>query len=131
MVQVLTNLVGNALKFTASGGTISIAVRNARDDIHIAISDTGIGIPEDKYAAIFDRFQQIDPAISGAARGAGLGLAITKELVELHRGRIWVESELGKGTTFTFTLPKYSDVEDAAGSVVAVGDLLQEAAHDE
>ncbi|MDA2923646.1 ATP-binding protein [Acidobacteria bacterium AH-259-L09] len=108
VVQVLNNLVGNALKFTGSRGTVSIALKNGQGDIEISVADTGRGIAEEKMAVIFDRFQQLDRSDGGGEKGTGLGLAIAKELVELHKGEIGVESELGKGTTFTFTLPKYS-----------------------
>jgi signal transduction histidine kinase len=106
VVQILTNLVGNALKFTDAGGTVSVAVKNDQDDLQICVADTGLGIAEEELQVIFDRFQQLDRSYGGGEKGTGLGLAIAKELVELHNGKIWVESELGKGTTFTFTLPK-------------------------
>ena len=106
VVQILTNLVGNALKFTAAGGTVSVAVKNGEDDLQITVADTGLGIAEEELQVIFDRFQQLDRSYGAGEKGTGLGLAIAKELVELHRGKIWVKSELGKGTTFTFTLPK-------------------------
>ena len=106
VVQILTNLIGNALKFTDPGGTVLIGIKNGQDDLRISVADTGVGIAEEELQIIFDRFQQLDRSYGGGEKGTGLGLAITKELVELHRGRISVESELGKGTTFTFTLPK-------------------------
>ncbi len=106
VVQILNNLVGNALKFTNAGGAVSVAVKNGHDDVQISIADTGLGIAEEELQVIFDRFQQLDRSYGGGEKGTGLGLAIAKELVELHQGEIWVESEVGKGTTFTFTLPK-------------------------
>ena len=109
VVQILTNLVGNALKFTDAGGTVSVAVKNDHDDLQICVADTGLGIAEEELQVIFNRFQQLDRSYGGGEKGTGLGLAIAKELVELHMGKIWVESELGKGTTFTFTLQKSAD----------------------
>ncbi len=116
VIQILNNLVGNALKFTDPGGTVSIAVKNGQDDLQISVADTGWGIVEEELQVIFDRFQQLDRSYGGGEKGTGLGLAIVKELVELHRGRIWVESELGKGTTFTFTLPQECRQPDSSPS---------------
>jgi two-component sensor histidine kinase len=118
IVRVVTNLVGNAIKFTGEGGTISIAIRNGTDDILISVSDTGDGIAEEHQERIFERFQQVDREDGAAVKGTGLGLAIAKDLVELHGGTISVQSEPEMGSTFSFTLPAYS--MDA---------LLQEAAH--
>ncbi len=108
IVRVLTNLVGNALKFTGDGGTISIAIQNGREVTQISVSDTGRGIAEENQERIFQRFQQVDRTDAGGEKGTGLGLAIAKDLVELHGGTISVQSELGKGSTFSFTLPVYS-----------------------
>jgi two-component system sensor histidine kinase ChiS len=102
--QILHNLVGNAIKFTQSGEVkISAAQRNGV--IEISVADTGIGISKDKQQDIFKSFEQVDASISREYGGTGLGLAITKSLVELHGGKIWVESEVGKGSTFIFSLP--------------------------
>lgn len=108
VVQILNNLVGNALKFTGSGGSISIAFKNGQHELQISVADTGIGIAQESLSAIFNRFQQLNRSNGSGDKGTGLGLAIAKELVGLHGGRIWVASELGKGSTFTFTLPKYN-----------------------
>jgi signal transduction histidine kinase len=105
--QVLTNLVGNALKFTASGGRISIAVERGEDVVKFAISDTGEGIRSDILDKIFERFVQSNKT---DRRGLGLGLFIAKSIVEGHGGRIWAESTLGKGSTFYFTLPTVSEL---------------------
>ncbi len=102
--QILHNLVGNAIKFTESG-TVAVAAAVKDGMVEVAISDTGIGISKDKQQDIFKSFEQVDASISREYGGTGLGLAITKSLVELHGGKIWVESEVGKGSTFTFTLP--------------------------
>jgi two-component system sensor histidine kinase GlrK len=105
ILQVLRNLIGNALKFTPTGGTVSIAVRRRDNGIGVSVTDTGPGIPKEHQAAIFDKFRQV--TLSGAARvpGTGLGLAIVKHIVQDHGGTLWVESEAGQGSTFTFVLP--------------------------
>lgn len=104
--QILLNLVGNAVKFTQSG-EIEICVRgNSRQagELLFSVRDTGIGIPEDKRETIFENFTQADSSITHRFGGTGLGLAITRRLIELMGGKIWVQSELGKGSTFFFTL---------------------------
>ncbi len=102
--QVLYNLIGNAIKFTVTGSvTISAEPKGAQ--IQVAVRDTGIGIPENKRGVIFQEFEQGDGSISREFAGTGLGLSISKKLVELHSGKMWVESERGKGSTFFFTLP--------------------------
>ena len=111
IVRVVTNLVGNAIKFTEDGGTISIAVRNGLKDVQVSVSDTGDGIAPENHSRIFERFQQVDRTYGTGEKGTGLGLAISKELVELHGGTLWVKSELGKGSTFSFTLPVYKREE--------------------
>jgi PAS domain S-box-containing protein len=104
--QIVANLLSNALKFTAAGGRICVDVDPAADGFaRVSVSDTGIGIPLAQHEAIFDRFHQIEPAMSGIREGTGLGLAITKRLVQAQGGRIWLESEPGRGSRFTFTLP--------------------------
>ena len=104
--QILFNLVGNAIKFTPEGGTIKISVIEEKEESQISVSDTGIGIKEEDLETIFESFRQLDSSVTKKYKGAGLGLAITKRLVQMHNGRIWVESKLGEGTKFTFTLPK-------------------------
>ncbi|MFQ5630159.1 MAG: ATP-binding protein, partial [bacterium] len=102
--QILHNLVDNAIKFTESGSvTVSAAVTN--EVVKISVADTGIGIPEEKFNTVFRSFEQVDASTAREYGGTGLGLAITKKLVELHDGAIRLESEVGKGTTFSFTLP--------------------------
>jgi PAS domain S-box-containing protein len=102
--QIMYNLVGNAIKFTESGFvTVSAQVRN--NQIEVTVADTGIGIQENKFEAIFKSFEQVDTSLSRSYSGTGLGLSITKQLVELHGGTIRVESELGQGSRFIFTLP--------------------------
>ncbi|MCK4751920.1 MAG: PAS domain S-box protein [Planctomycetes bacterium] len=106
IIQVLTNLVNNAIKFTKEG-TITIATAKSHGMVHVSVRDTGLGIGEQDTAKLFRSFEQL--AIGGKRKtgGSGLGLAISKGIVEQHNGKIWVESELGKGSTFTFTLPEH------------------------
>jgi signal transduction histidine kinase len=103
MLQVLTNLVVNALKFTPRGGTITIHCERAGDEIQLSVRDTGKGIPSDMLVAVFERFLQVGDR--HAKPGLGLGLYISKCIVESHGGRIWVESKLGEGSAFHFTIP--------------------------
>ena len=102
LLQVLSNLVGNAIKFTPPGGRVWIEVEPVEDEVRIAVSDTGPGIAADQVPHIFGRFWQ---GRSSDRRGIGLGLAIAKGIVEAHGGRIWVESQVGEGSRFIFTLP--------------------------
>jgi signal transduction histidine kinase len=100
--QVLANLVDNAIKFTPPGGSVVVRVSRTDEEVRFAVADTGPGIPADELAHIWDRFWQSTPR---AQPGVGLGLYIAKGLVEAHGGRIWAESSIGVGTTFSFTLP--------------------------
>ncbi|MFL5354362.1 ATP-binding protein [Archangium sp.] len=102
VLQVLANLLSNAIKFTEAGGRISIRVESLGQEVHCSVTDTGAGIPNHQLEAVFERFWQ---ARSGDRRGLGLGLYISKCIVEAHGGRIWAESQPGVGSTFTFTLP--------------------------
>ena len=102
--QVLINLLQNAIKFTGNGGEIEVHARREEDVMRICVSDTGVGIHPDDVKRIFDSFYR-GRVIGGEAPGAGLGLSITKKLIELHGGRIWVESSLSEGSRFYFTLP--------------------------
>jgi len=103
--QVLFNLLSNALKFTPNGGKIRIDAALRDSVIEISVSDTGIGIAKEQHEAVFDKFYQVGSTTKGVREGTGLGLAITKALVEEHGGGIWLESEPGKGSRFTFTIP--------------------------
>jgi signal transduction histidine kinase len=105
ILQVLRNLLGNALKFTPNGGLISVSARLAGEWVEVSVADTGPGIPEEHLSTIFDKFRQVDPKKSGSFKGTGLGLAIAKHIVIKHGGKIWIESTLGKGSTFFFVLP--------------------------
>jgi len=109
--QILYNLLSNAIKFTAERGSVGVRVRRLEGgDIEIAIRDTGIGIKPEHQELIFSEFRQVDESYARRYEGTGLGLALTRRLVELHGGRIWVESEEGKGSTFTFTVPQPAPV---------------------
>jgi signal transduction histidine kinase len=104
ITQCLLNLAGNAIKFTRQGH-VEIGVIREGAALRYWVADTGIGIEPDQLEAVFGEFRQVNPSIAKEFGGSGLGLSITRKLVELHGGRIWVESEPGRGSTFTFTLP--------------------------
>jgi GAF domain-containing protein len=106
--QILLNLLSNAVKFTPEGGRIGINARQADGSVEISVSDTGIGISPEDQAKIFEEFRQVGGDYAHKREGTGLGLTLAKKFVELHGGRIWVESEVGKGSTFSFTLPERS-----------------------
>ena len=103
--QILLNLLGNAVKFTPEGGKIWAEATERPDWLTVSVRDTGLGVPIEEQEAIFDAFRQIGATTKGSKEGTGLGLAITRRLVEEHGGRIWVESEPGKGARLSFTLP--------------------------
>jgi signal transduction histidine kinase len=104
MAQVLLNLLGNAIKFT-DAGEVRVRVTSSDGDFLVAVSDTGPGISDEDQAKIFEEFQQADSSSTKQKGGTGLGLSIAKRIIEMHGGRIWVESSLGKGSTFWLTLP--------------------------
>lgn len=106
--QIMNNLISNAIKFTNSGDRINIGITNLFDRVEISVSDTGIGIDKDYLPMIFNKFYQVEIQKGPGYHGTGLGLAITKSLIELHSGYIRAESASGKGTVFTFTIPKFS-----------------------
>jgi signal transduction histidine kinase/DNA-binding response OmpR family regulator len=115
VVQVLSNLVGNAMKFTPSGGVVTIAVEQDQCDVQFRVADSGRGIPEEEMGQLFRPFWQ---GRGRTGQGAGLGLSIAKGIVEAHGGRIWATSEIGRGTTLSFTIPRSAgrradDAEDA------------------
>lgn len=103
MLQVVSNLLHNAIKFTAEGGSVRIRVASAGSFCRISVSDTGVGIPDGELTGIFERFRQLNPSDH---TGLGLGLYISQWIVEAHGGQIWAESQVGVGTTFHFTLPE-------------------------
>ena len=105
VLQALVNLVGNAIKFTSPGGSIQLEAVRRGEEVEVTVRDEGRGIPAEQLGAVFDRFHQVDTEADQAKGGAGLGLTITRHIVEAQGGRIWVESEYGTGTAFRFTLP--------------------------
>jgi len=113
IVQVLTNLIGNAVKFIPTGCQINVTVKDRSEHIEIAVTDNGPGLSKEDMEKIFDRFVQARNLTGTAQHGTGLGLTIAKELVQMHKGRIWVESTPGHGCSFYFTLPKYNPHADA------------------
>jgi signal transduction histidine kinase len=104
------NLLSNAVKYTPENGNISINAALVTDNLQVSVADTGIGIPEDKIEKVFDPFNQVDSSSTRKYEGTGLGLALVKEYVEMHGGEIWVESEVGKGSIFIFTIPLSNEV---------------------
>ena len=104
--QILVNLLSNAVKFTPEGGRVDVSLTRANGSIEIAVSDTGIGIAPEDQEAIFEEFRQVGSDYTRKREGTGLGLPLAKRFVELHGGRMWVKSELGRGSTFTFSLPE-------------------------
>src|SRR5262245_55630785 len=108
LTQVLINLVGNAIKFT-DVGEVAIKAEGNNGSFHVSVRDTGPGISAADQAKLFQEFQQADNAITKKKGGTGLGLAISKRIIEMHGGRIWVESQPGRGSTFAFTLPVIVD----------------------
>ena len=106
LTQVLTNLISNAIKYSPKGGRILVSGRYDQEQVYIAVTDEGIGIPAGEHERIFDRFYRVDSALTRRTQGAGLGLYLAKSVIEAHGGRIWVTSSPGKGSTFVFTLPR-------------------------
>ena len=111
ITQVLMNLVGNAIKFT-DVGEVEVRV-GAPDGVFIAsVADTGPGIPEEEQQRIFEEFQQVDSSSTRSKGGTGLGLAIARRIVEMHGGELWVESAVGKGSTFFFSIPVRTEPQE-------------------
>jgi two-component system, OmpR family, phosphate regulon sensor histidine kinase PhoR len=107
LAEVLQNLLDNAIQYTLPGGQIIVSAKSLEEEIILTVSDTGIGIPKADQPRIFERFYRVDVARSREAGGTGLGLAIAKHLVEVHGGRLWVDSEVGQGSQFHFSVPFY------------------------
>ena len=103
--EAITNLMSNAMRYTPHGGWVVVSVDSNRKDAIISVTDTGIGIAEEDIPKVFSRFWRSDVSRERAAGGLGVGLAITKEIIDQHNGTIAIQSELGKGTTFTFNIP--------------------------
>ncbi|MEE9269532.1 MAG: ATP-binding protein [Candidatus Krumholzibacteria bacterium] len=125
VVQVVTSLIQNAIKFTDHGGAVTVRTEVRQGEILIKITDTGQGIRDDKLATIFDTFQQLDGSSSRKWGGMGIGLALAKHIVELHKGKLTVESKVGKGSTFTVTLPVDTEDEFLQG-IMQAADPVQE-----
>ncbi len=104
--QVVDNLISNAVKFTESGGSVQVVLENKGDALKVSVIDTGIGLPKEEQEKIFDMFYQVDATARRATGGTGLGLAIARGIVALHGGEIWVESQPGKGSNFSFVIPR-------------------------
>lgn len=103
MIQVIINLLNNAIKYTPDYGIIRVEVAESKENIRFEISDTGPGIPKEYIQKIFDKFERIT---SEKQEGTGLGLTIAKDIIDLHNGKIWIESEIGEGSKFIFILPR-------------------------
>ncbi len=103
--RIILNLLSNAVKFTKAEGQIAVNIYDRDDKALVTVKDTGIGIPEDKLETIFERFRQVDKSLTRSHEGSGIGLSLVKSLVEMHRGKISVRSELGKGSEFIVELP--------------------------
>ncbi len=124
IIQVFINLVSNALKFTKEG-FIEVSVLDKSETIECAVVDTGKGISAENLAKVFSKFQQFGHSERGESKGTGLGLSISKGIVEMHQGRIWIESEFGKGSKFVFTIPRKSEIEYLKETLQAkVGQVL-------
>ncbi|MGH8508591.1 MAG: CHASE domain-containing protein [Gammaproteobacteria bacterium] len=124
LVQVLTNLLDNAIKFSERGASVYVKAEINQDYVVMSVKDQGRGIPADKLDRIFERFQQVDASDSRQMGGTGLGLAICESIVQQHGGRIWAESELGSGSTFFFTLPASNlPVDQSTGRRAMESDL--------
>ena len=107
--KIITNILSNAFKFTPEGGLIDVNVLKDKEYVNVSVRDTGIGIPKEKVQNIFNRFYQVDRSHKREQEGSGIGLALAKELIELHKGKITVESEEGRGTNFTISIPLGKD----------------------
>jgi signal transduction histidine kinase len=116
--QVLLNLLSNAVKFTPEGGRIDVRAALVDGTVEISVTDTGIGIAPEDQEVVFEEFRQVGKA-EKKAEGTGLGLALCRKFVELHGGRIWVKSQVGHGSTFTFTLPVRRETEPSRHNKVA------------
>jgi signal transduction histidine kinase len=123
--QVIFNLLANAVKFTPDGGHVYVGACRVDSSIQVSVRDTGVGVAPEDQARIFDAFQQVDRNVAQPREGTGLGLALSRQFVELHGGRLWVESELGAGSTFQFTVPvQHAGATSAVGSPTDVNQDL-------
>jgi signal transduction histidine kinase len=102
---IMLNLIANAIKFNKPGGSVIVNINDEGDNILISVEDTGVGIPIERQEAVFKRFMQVDKSLTRNHEGSGIGLSLVKSFVEMHNGQIWLESERGKGSKFSFRLP--------------------------
>src|SRR5215510_9425626 len=102
--QVLLNLLSNAIKFTPEGGRIDVEAKSVNGSVEVSVTDTGVGIAPEDQDAVFEEFKQVGTA-DKKVEGTGLGLTLSRKFIELHGGKIWVKSQIGQGSTFTFTIP--------------------------
>jgi two-component system phosphate regulon sensor histidine kinase PhoR len=114
------NLLGNALKFTPEGGTVRVAIRTVQSEVEVSVTDSGSGIPAAEVRLLFERFGQAEQGRRSRVAGTGLGLLICRRIIEAHSGRIWVESEPGRGARFVFRLLQ---LDDAAGRGVTCAEF--------
>jgi signal transduction histidine kinase len=119
LVQVLANVLSNAIKFSPRGATVSLSAHAAVDELVLVVTDAGRGIPADKLELIFERFEQVDVSDSRQKGGTGLGLAISRSIIQKHGGRIWVESTLGEGSTFRISLPMTTSTSTTDGDATS------------
>jgi len=129
IIQVFTNLIGNSIKFTEKG-YIEVSMEQKKNEVEFVVSDTGIGIAAEDLPKVFNKFLQFGRTPGAGEKGTGLGLSIAKGLIELHRGKIRVESEFGRGTKFIFTLPNYPAEENAREYIEdAIDDAIKSSTH--
>ena len=103
--QVLSNLISNAIKYSQDGGPITITGTHSQGEVSVTVTDSGAGLPTTELARVFDRFHRASTAATERSQGAGLGLYLTRAVIEAHHGRIWVDSNPGQGASFHFNLP--------------------------
>jgi two-component system sensor histidine kinase KdpD len=110
--QVISNLVDNAIKFSPAGSEISISAQRDKDKVVVSVTDHGVGMSKEVISKLFNRFYQAENVVTGRRHGTGLGLAICRGIIESHGGKIWVESKVGAGSTFSFSIPIWEENSD-------------------